>query len=174
METSKQQILDEVRQALAGIDERQQQAFVEALATAPRVFVTGRGRSGLVAAAFAARLAQLGTQVYFVGEPTTPAITPGALLVACSGSGRTRGTLLHAEQARAAGAEVWTVTQASSSPLATAGSHTVVIPVASSDQPGASAFEQALLLFLDSVVLGLMAALGETPESMLARHANLE
>jgi 6-phospho-3-hexuloisomerase len=174
MEDSKKQIVDEVRQALAAIDAGQERTFVEALAAASQVFVTGQGRSGLIAAAFAARLAQLGKQVHIVGEPTTPAITPGAVLVACSGSGRTRSTLIHGEQARTAGAEVWTITQAPSSPLATAGSHTVAIPVASSVQPGASAFEQALLLFLDSVVLGLMTALGETAEGMLARHANLE
>jgi len=167
-------MLDEVRQALAGIDQGQRQSFAGALAAADRVFVTGQGRSGLMAAAFAARLVHLDQRVHVVGSPTTPAADGGDVLVACSGSGRTRSTLLHAEQARAAGAEVWAITQNPSSPLAGAASSVIVIPAVRSNQPGASVFEQALLLLLDSVILDLMAKLGETQETMRLRHANLE
>jgi len=215
-------ILDELRAALTAIDDRQAQDFVAALAgaryarapevrrsrtQAREIFVTGQGRSGLIAAAFAMRLAQLGRRVHVVGEPTAVAAAPGALLVACSGSGRTDVTLLHAERALAAGAQVWAITQDPSSPLAATATHVVIIPSARSGrrgtacrastsergasstrpgtaaephseapsaQPGASAFEQALLLFLDSVIMRLMARLGETESSMLARHANLE
>ena len=172
--TAVAKILDEVRQALVGVDESQARSFVEALAGARRVFVTGQGRSGLIGAAFATRLAHLGKAAHVVGAPTTPPIGPGELLVACSGSGRTRVTLLHVEQALDAGAEVWAITQGSSSPLAAAASHAILFPAAPSAQPGASLFEQALLLFLDAVVLGLMERLGQTPQDLPARHANLE
>jgi 6-phospho-3-hexuloisomerase len=175
-------ILDELRRALAAIDQRSAQDFIGALAGpstglragAREVFVTGQGRSGLIAAAFAVRLAHLGLRVHVVGEPTAPAVAAGAVLVACSGSGRTGVTLLRAERALAAGAQVWAITQDRSSPLASAATHVVVIPDVASAQPGASIFEQALLVFLDAVVMELMARLGETESSMLARHANLE
>jgi 6-phospho-3-hexuloisomerase len=68
---------------------------------------------------------------------------------------------------------VWAITQDASSPLAAAANHVILIPKVASAQPGASAFEQALLVFLDSVVLRLMARLGQTQETMRPRHANL-
>jgi len=167
-------ILEEARQALAGVGAQEAQDFIAALAAAPEIFVTGQGRSGLMVSAFAVRLAQLGKPAHIVGSPTTPAVGSGGMLVACSGSGRTRSTLLHAEQALAAGAQVWAITQAPSSPLFSAATRTIVIPSLPTMQPGGSAFEQALLIFLDAMVVGLMAALGETEDRMLARHANLE
>ena len=41
-------------------------------------------------------------------------------------------------------------------------------------QPMRTLFEQALLLWLDGVVVALMAPLGTTPEAMEARHQNVE
>jgi len=167
-------MLDEVRQALEGVGAQEAQDFISALAAVREVFVTGQGRSGLMVSAFAIRLAHLGKRVHIVGSPTTPPVGPGGLLVASSGSGRTRCTLLHAEQALAAGAQVWAITQDPCSPLVSAARRAIVIPAVASVQPGGSAFEQALLVFLDAIILRLMAQLGETEESMLARHANLE
>ena len=45
---------------------------------------------------------------------------------------------------------------------------------ARSAQPMGSLFEQALLLILDAMVLVLMEKMGETAETMFARHAVLE
>ena len=45
---------------------------------------------------------------------------------------------------------------------------------AESIQPMGSLFEQSLLVVLDAVVLALMDRRGEGPETMFARHANLE
>ena len=168
------EMLEDVRRAAAGIDNRQAAAFADALAAADGVFVSGQGRSGLMAAAFATRLTHLGKRAHAVGAPTAPATGSGAVLVACSGSGKTRTTVIHAERAREAGARVWAITQDPSSPLGVAADHVISIPAAPSIQPGRSAFEQALLLFLDAIVLRLMTKLGETPDTMLARHSNLE
>ena len=41
-------------------------------------------------------------------------------------------------------------------------------------QPMGSLFEQSVLLLLDIIVMELMKSLGETNETMKARHANLE
>jgi 6-phospho-3-hexuloisomerase len=167
-------VLDEVQRAVTAIDAKRAHEFVATIAAANEVFVTGQGRSGLVAAAFAVRLGHLGKQAHIAGAAATPPIGPGAVLVACSGSGRTRTTLLHAEEAAAAGAQVWALTQDQSSPLALAATHTLCISATPSAQPGASLFEQALFVFCDGVILELMSQLGETAETMLARHANLE
>jgi 6-phospho-3-hexuloisomerase len=174
MDEIRAKVLDEVRQALAGINDHEERGFVDAIVAAREIFITGRGRSGLVGGAFANRLAHLGKRAHVVGEATTPAISAGDLLVVCSGSGRTPGPLLNAQQAIEAGAQVWAVTQDPSSPLAAAAGHMVRIPAVPSSQPGASAFEQALLLFLDAVIVRLMARLGETEQTMLARHSRLE
>lgn len=55
--------------------------FADAILKADRIFVAGAGRSGFVARAFANRLMHMGLTVFFVGEPTTPAIKAGDLLV---------------------------------------------------------------------------------------------
>jgi 6-phospho-3-hexuloisomerase len=167
-------ILEELRQALLPVGETELEALAYAVAAVAEVFVTGQGRSGLMGAAFATRLAQLGKRVHVVGSPTTTAAGRGAVLIACSGSGRTRSTVVHAQHARALGAQVWAVTGDSSSPLAAAADRVIAIPAAPSIQPGRSVFEQALLVLFDTVVLRLMVKLGQTAERMDARHANLE
>ena len=174
MQDKLREILDEVGSALAAVDPQQMAAFADALAGADEIFLAGQGRSGLVAAAFATRLVHLGKRAHLVGAPTASAAGPVSLLVACSGSGHTRATVAHTQRARAAGSAAWAITADPSSPLATAADHVVAIPMPPSIQPGNSAFEQALLILLDAVVLRLMAKLGQTPQAMLARHANLE
>ncbi len=151
-------------------------ALVEA---APRVFVVGAGRSGLVMRALAMRLMHLGKTAHVVGETTTPAITTGDLLVIGSGSGRTAGLLSVAEKARRHGAGLLVFTREAASPLGRLANHCVVIlaPLpdsAPSVQPMGTLFEQCLLVLGDSLVLGLMQRAGEGPSQMLARHANLE
>lgn len=168
------EILNELTQALQAVGAQQMEVLADAVAAADRVFLTGQGRSRLMVAAFANRLVHLGRRAHVVGEPTVPAADRSSLLIACSGSGRTRSTVIHAQQARAVGAQVWAITQDSSSSLAIAADHVIAIPPLPSLQPGRAAFEQALLVLLDAVVMRLMAKLGETADTMLSRHANLE
>ena len=77
---------------------------------AKRIFVGGAGRSGFAARGFSNRLMHLGFQVYFVGEPTTPSIQEGDLLIVGSGSGNTASLVSNAKTAKAQGAKVATVT----------------------------------------------------------------
>ncbi len=48
---------------------------------APRIFVSGAGRSGLIMRALGTRLMHLGKTVHVVGESTTPSIQAGELLI---------------------------------------------------------------------------------------------
>jgi 6-phospho-3-hexuloisomerase len=158
--------------------------LVQDIATARHVFVAGAGRSGLAVGAFANRLAHLGKSTSLVGDVTSPHTRPGDMLLVASGSGETPGLLAIARRARDAHTRIGLVTLDDQSSIALMSDVVVVLPGASpkvrsqsgrtSIQPMGSAFEQMSGLLYDAMVLELMARLGETSESMFARHANLE
>lgn len=94
-------ILAEISQVLSHIPEDDLEITAKRLEQAPRIFVIGEGRSGLMARAFAMRLMHLGAVSYVIGETITPAIAEGDVLVAISGSGRTHHVVWTAEKAKA-------------------------------------------------------------------------
>src|SRR5258706_16202231 len=94
------------------------EALRQAILQALRVFITGRGRSGLYMRGFAMRLMHMGRVIYVVDETTTPAITAGDLLLIGSGSGKTASQVGHAAKAKALGAKIGLITIAESSPIA--------------------------------------------------------
>lgn len=153
---------------------------------ANRIFIAGAGRSGFAARGFSNRLMHLGLTVYFVGEPTTPAITVGDLLIIGSGSGTTSSLVANCEKAKMAGAKVATLTIFPNATIGKMADTVVVLPGATpkrgeeekdsavSVQPMGSLFEQLSWLVYDSTILELMALMGETSETMFPRHANLE
>ena len=175
-------ILEELRSALSVLGDASGEELAEAIIGARAVFVAGSGRSGLAMRSFAMRLMHLGLSAHVVGETTTPRITDKDLLVI--GSGSTPGLVVHSERARSIGASVALITIDADSPIAANAS--IVLPIAApspkvaedtgarSVQPMGSLFEQALLLILDAMVLMLMEKMGETAETMFARHAVLE
>ena len=141
-----------------------------------RVFVGAAGRSGLMLKAFAMRLMQTGRTVYVAGETVTPAVGEGDLLFLASASGATHGVIRYAEVAKQAGADLFVVTAAETSPLTAVHPADVILPCGSKDHPAVpgqimgTLFEEALLIFCDAVVQSLPA----DPEKMRRRHANLE
>lgn len=178
------QILGELTRNAGQIRQGELEGFADQIQKAKRVFVAGAGRSGFVARAFSNRLMHLGLTVYFVGEPTTPSIQEGDLLVIASGSGETGSLKVMAQKAKKQGASLATITifpQASIGSLADA---VIAVPgstpkseladTAVSVQPMGNAFEQMLWLICDTVVIILMKRLGRTEEEMFALHANLE
>ena len=174
-------ILTELTGVFVRVEEKKIAALEEAIASAGAVFVTGEGRSGLVARCFAMRLMHLGLRAYVVGGTVTPAARPGDLLLAVSGSGKTATTCSVARSAARAGARVAAITAGPRSPLANVAALVVVIPAAAaargrslSRQHGRSLFEQSALLLLDALVLELQRRLGRTDADMAARHSNLE
>ena len=82
-------ILEELMENAKQIRQEELEQFADKIQEGSRIFVAGAGRSGFVARAFSNRLMHLGLTVYFVGEPTTPSIQKGDLLVIVSGSGET-------------------------------------------------------------------------------------
>lgn len=176
-------ILDEVATVVPKVDPHQLGAFADRLADAGRVFVTGEGRSGFMARAFAMRLMHLGLHVYVVGETTTPSVGAGDTVVAVSGSGTTAGTVRVAEQSRTVGARVLAVTTEPGSPLGRLAVATLVIPAATKHrrsgeaatiQPLSSLFDQVTHLALDAVCLELARRRGVDNTAAKAAHANTE
>lgn len=170
--------------ALGRLDAVAVERLLDELRAARRIFVLGEGRSGLVMRMFAMRLMHLGFAAHVVGETTTPAIAPGDLLLACSGSGETPVTCLLAEKAIAAGARLAAITAAPSSRLAAPAHAAVVLAtphktgsgVVASVQYGGSLFEQSALLLCEAMVLALTPASTAVSEfaELSARHTNLE
>lgn len=151
---------------------------------AKRVFIAGKGRSGLFMKGFAMRLMHLGLHVHVVDDVTTPSIAVGDVLVLASGSGKTASLVQYASKAKEIGATLVLITTSRDSPVGRQADKVVYIPAPSvkvegssgvrSVQPMANLFEQSLALLLDITSLQLMKALGKTGEQMFARHANLE
>lgn len=166
-------ICAELGRALSQVEEEEVGQLREALTSARAIFVTGEGRSGLVARAFAMRLMHLGLRAYVVGETTTPAAQPDDLLVAISGSGETCVTRTHAASAKTLGLTVAALTAVPESPLGELCDLRVLIP-SESEQYGGSLFEQAALVLLDALALLLQRRLGQRAADLNARHATLE
>ena len=188
------QIADEVARALSQVSGEAAERLCDAILEAPRVFVAGAGRSGLMARAFAMRLMHLGLEVAVAGETVTPSIDAGDLLVVCSGSGETASLVSMAQTAKRIGSRIALVSIFPDSSIGRVADLVARIPAptpkaavpqsaagdvnedssATSIQPMGSLFEQCLLLLLDGIVLRLMEKLSCDASSMFARHANLE
>lgn len=177
-------ILGDITRTLRRVDPAQIEALQSALISAERVFIAGKGRSGLQIRAFAMRLMHLGFAVHVVDEITTPAIGAGDLLLIGSSSGRTASLLRYAELVSAAGAKLAAFTGDIDSPIALAAETLVYIPATnfkagrgSGDESVlvmGSLFEHCLGLLCDLIIIRLKALLNETEAAMNARHANLE
>jgi 6-phospho-3-hexuloisomerase len=174
--------LGEVNAILARFDNDQAEVLLDAIVRARCVFVLGLGRSGLLLRMFAMRLMQIGLTAHIVGDATTPSITPGDLLIALSGSGRTETVLTLARKAKHFGAQVAAITTSPATPLADLADLTVIIPAGSvktdmttpTRLPLANALEQAMAIYLDCVGAMLAARYVQDNAAMMARHANLE
>lgn len=149
---------------------------------AERIFVVGAGRSGLALKMTAMRLMHLGKTTYVVGETTTPAIAPGDVLLAASGSGTTGSILRAAQKAKEAGAQVASVTIAPQSTLGELSDAVAAVPAAekldrsgaSSAQYAGSLFEQTVVLLGDALFHTLWQRSGLSGEDLWPRHTNLE
>ncbi len=172
-------VLAEVASVLPRISEEASRKFCSELRRTKHVYITGVGRSGLVVQAFGQRLMHLGFDVHLAHEITAPAVARGDLLVACSGTGTTLFPLYMARKARRIGARVVALTARPRSPLAKLANMTITIPAPlergrETRQPARSLFEQALFLYLDSVILTAMHELRISGSKVRRRHANLE
>ena len=167
-------ILKEHEALLARLDEKAVETLAEKMTEARGVFFTAQGRSGNMAKALAIRFLHMGIAVHVAGEPSTPAIGEGDLLIAVSSSAKTKITLNHRETAKKAGAVTALLTAA-----ADPGASDVCVRIPAkteipSVQHAGSLFEQAVLLVGDALAWYVQGRLGASEESMNRRHSNLQ
>jgi len=190
------EIINFVSKAIDMISDKEKDNMIETLIDAykrgARVLVMGAGRSGLVGKAFAMRLLHMGFQVYVLGETIIPRIRKDDIVIAISGSGRTKLIVTAAEAAKAVGAKIIAITSYPDSPLAELSDIIVRIPgrtkiaeeedyftrqilgIHESLAPLGTLFEDTVMVFLDGVVAELMNKLGKTEEDLRNEHANIE
>ncbi len=186
-------IIDNIHDAEEYLVEEDIANFIEIITTADNIFVTGAGRSGLAAKAFAMRLMHLGLSSYVVGETISPAINAGDCILAISGSGETNTIVTAAKISKKRGAKVLALTSYPESSLGQLADGIIHVKgrtkVEVDDEnylkrqikgnytsltPLGTAFELTSLVFLDGLVSELMEAMGKTEEDLKNRHTVLE
>lgn len=193
MKTSIKAILDNIESAQEFLDEESIDEFENILIGSKNIFVTGAGRSGLAAKAFAMRLMHLGLSAYVVGETISPAIYADDCIIAISGSGETNTIVSAAKIAKNRGSKVLAVTSYPESTLGQLSDCFVLVKGRTKKEvddenymkrqihgnytsltPLGTAFELTTLVFLDAIVSELMEKMHQTESDLKARHTVLE
>ena len=177
-------IISELQEDALKVDQEEVIRVQDLILQAKRIFVAGAGRSGFAARAFSNRLMHLGFTVFFVGEPTTPSLRKGDLLIVGSGSGNTASLVAMAEKAKNEDGMIATITIYPQNKIGSLSDATIKLPgisskasglsKASSVQPNGSSFEQLSWLLYDSMIVDLKEMTKQKQEDMDYRHANLE
>jgi 6-phospho-3-hexuloisomerase len=179
-----QTALDELGAVLARVDEARVDEVCKLLAKAKRVGTHGLGREGLQMRGLAMRMFHLGMDVGVVGDMTMPPLGEGDVFLTSSGPGETTTVLTLIKVAKEAGARVIVLTAEANGTAAKLADTVLLIPAQTmaSDRgeaktsvlPMGSAFEGALFVLFEVMVLKLKALLGASAEEMRARHTNME
>lgn len=176
-------IIAEINTVFQVIESEQVEKMIEEIMKAKKVVVCGAGRVGMAARGFGMRLGHLGLNAYTLGDSVVPSIGEGDLFLVASGSGETQTIYDLVEIGKKNGARIILVTGNPESRMGKladvivqvkAPSKTKPIEGFSSIQPMTTLNEQCLGIFFDAVVLLLMEKMGETHDTMWARHSNME
>ena len=169
-------ITDSVKRSVASVDPAVVKELVDGIVSSKTIFVYGSGRSGLAGQFFCVRLVQLGMDVHFVGEMTTPIITKDDLTILISNTGNTMSAVQTANIARRIGSKVIAITANTDTKLAIASDVIIQLPTPKDRErarcaPLGTIFEEAATIFFDSIVPCIMDRLGLTESDMRKRHA---
>ena len=193
MKTSIKAILDNIKSAEDYLDEEAIEKFEDIIISSKNIFVTGAGRSGLAAKAFAMRLMHLGLSAYVVGETISPAIYADDCIIAISGSGETNTIVSAVKIAKNRGSKVLALTSYPDSTLGQLADSYILVKGRTKKEvddenymkrqihgnytsltPLGTAFELTTLVFLDAIVSELMEKMEQTESDLKARHTVLE
>ena len=193
MKTSIKAILGNIEDAQKYLDEKAVDEFENIIINSENIFVTGAGRSGLAAKAFAMRLMHLGLSSFVVGETISPAINENDCIIAISGSGETNTIVSAAKIAKNRGSKVLAVTSYPESTLGQLSDAYLFVKGRTKKEvddenymkrqihgnytsltPLGTAFELTTLVFLDAIVSELMEKMEQTESDLKARHTVLE
>jgi len=177
-----QEALSEIGAVVDAIDPGEIDRAVELIASAGRIVAYGCGREGLQAQGFTMRLFHLGLDVSMQGAMTTPPLGRGDLFLCSAGPGELSTVTALAGVAKKAGAKILFLTAEPDCETARIADLVLTLPAQTMatdiDSPAllpmGSAYEGALFVLFEIMVLRLKDRLGETTESMRARHTNME
>lgn len=172
-------IMKKISGVLGATDKSYEARLESLLSRSRRIFVSGAGRSGLVARFFAMRLMHGGYEVYVVGEIVTPSIRKGDLLIVISGSGETETMMAFTKRAKEQGANIALICTKAKSSIGDLSD--VVFQIGTAEQyskvvgmPMGTTFELSTLLLLEATVAHIIQVKKIPEEVMRTRHANLE
>lgn len=193
MKNSIKAIIGNIVSAEEFLDEESIDKFENIIIESENVFVTGAGRSGLAAKAFAMRLMHLGLSSYVVGETISPAINEEDCIIAISGSGETNTIVSAVKIAKNRSSKVLVVTSYPESTLGQLADSCLLVKGRTKKEvddenymkrqingnytsltPLGTAFELTTLVFLDAIVSELMEKMHQTESDLKARHTVLE
>ena len=173
MKDSINAILDNIENAVEYLDEETVEKFENDILDAENIFVTGAGRSGLAAKAFAMRLMHLGLSAYVVGETNT--IVSAAKIAKDRGS-KVLAVTSYPESTLGKLADSYLLVKGRTKQEVDDenymkrqihGNYTSLTPLG-------TAFELTTLVFLDAIVSELMEIMQQTETDLKNRHAVLE
>ena len=193
MKNSIKAIIGNIVSAEEFLDEESIDKFENIIIESENVFVTGAGRSGLAAKAFAMRLMHLGLSSYVVGETISPALNEEDCIIAISGSGETNTIVSAVKIAKNRSSKVLVVTSYPESTLGQLADSCLLVKGRTKKEvddenymkrqingnytsltPLGTAFELTTLVFLDAIVSELMEKMHQTESDLKARHTVLE
>lgn len=157
-------VLDEIDGVLGQVKGEELLAVAACIQKQKRIFVSGEGRSGLMAKGFAMRLMHLGYSAFAVGETVTPAMAAGDVLIAVSGSGESAYVAADVAKAKKIGCTIAAVTGKAQSSVASAADVILLVPGAVRGDSGegrasvqllSSLFDQSVHITLDVLCLML-------------------
>ena len=169
-------ITESAKRSVMAVDQGAVRELIDSIISARTVFIYGSGRSGLSGQSFGVRLVQLGLDVHFVGDMTTPIITDKDVTILISNTGNTMSVVQTANIASRVGSKVISVTGHADTKLTIASDVVVHLPMTKDKEkskyaPLGTVFEQASSLFFDSIIPTIMERLGLTESDMRKRHA---
>lgn len=164
-----QELLNEITGMLSVVNAGSYASLVNDVLAAKNVLVCGDGRSRYVMGTFARRLSGLGRLVGMHGEVVGRPAARGDLVLAASLKGQRGPLSTLAESARQKGARVYAFVGETSSILASHADHVVAITpqtrtpfesIAGAGRASLLAFDEALMIYLDTVLLAVQEVLG--------------
>ena len=169
-------ILANCKIAVESVDPASRGALVDGILDCRKIFIYGSGRSGLAGQLFAVRLVQLGLDVHFVGEMTTPIIGKEDLTILISYTGKTSSVVQTARIAKRIGSEVVCITGTADSPLTNSSAIAIAMRIPDDESirsvaPLGTIFEDSSILLFDSIISEIMERRGITEDEMRRRHA---
>lgn len=188
-----EQILEEFYQngcgVLGKVDEKEMMHATDTILQAKKIYVLGIGHSGFFGRIFAMKLNHVGLRAYTVFDEINPPFDQDDLFIAISQSGGTKTILALAEKAKKLGGNVLAVTSNRDSVLGRLADAVLLIDrvdetvdydvlskigdLENQNFLGAIFGFNIYILFY-TIIIMLAEMLGESADSINARHANLQ